>query len=432
MKRYTILLLFASLLFITSGNVTSLARSSQTGTELLKPHQNQYVQPIVLADVEINDSHGQGPAITHFESTTNGQLADYLDRTAFGSIDLNSVFSYNIVAPVSYELNNLQQEASQSGEVLFRQGMYYGFTFMVILLNLVCFFLFDEKVFLYYFFSLTALTSVFLFSDGLLNLFGMESFANPRAIQSTLLMLAIGCAAVFSHNFLSIKDYYPKLKWVSTVQYAAVALMIGACWISGQEIFANMANVILFGIMATYFLTGVFLFSRKNYAKFYVIAYAIPLLFAVDYFVLRNLGVDFLFTQSSHVKAAALVEMLVLSYAIVYRMQAIKEENILRQTEMRIFLRQQEALSSRQKTEKLIEDVYLENLIMHYDLDGLEIKLLQYISEGKDNTKIARKLKTTEADVEELTKELYHKLEISEHIKEDFRMVESQPDYIYN
>ena len=99
---------------------------------------------------------------------------------------------------------------------------------------------------------------------------------------------------------------------------------------------------------------------------------------------------------------------------------------------MRIFLRQQEALSSRQKTEKLIEDVYLENLIMHYDLDGLEIKLLQYISEGKDNTKIARKLKTTEADVEELTKELYHKLEISEHIKEDFRMVESQPDYIYN
>ena len=56
----------------------------------------------------------------------------------------------------------------------------------------------------------------------------------------------------------------------------------------------------------------------------------------------------------------------------------------------------------------------------------------RYISEGKDNTKIARKLKTTEADVEELTKELYYKLEISEHIKEDFRMVESQPDYIYN
>jgi DNA-binding NarL/FixJ family response regulator len=79
-----------------------------------------------------------------------------------------------------------------------------------------------------------------------------------------------------------------------------------------------------------------------------------------------------------------------------------------------------------------MEEVYLENLIMHYDLDGFEIKLLQYISEGKDNAKIARKLKITESEVEEVTKELYHKLEISEHIQEDYRMVDAQADYIYN
>ena len=98
---------------------------------------------------------------------------------------------------------------------------------------------------------------------------------------------------------------------------------------------------------------------------------------------------------------------------------------------MRIFLKRQEAMT-RQSVERLMEDMYLENLIMHYDLNGVEIKLLQYISEGKENTKIARKLKLTEEDVEELTKELYHKLEISEHIQEDHRMVDSQPDYIYN
>ena len=49
---------------------------------------------------------------------------------------------------------------------------------------------------------------------------------------------------------------------------------------------------------------------------------------------------------------------------------------------------------------QLMEEVYLENLIMHYDLDGFEIKLLQYISEGKENAKIARKLKTTESEIE--------------------------------
>ena len=103
----------------------------------------------------------------------------------------------------------------------------------------------------------------------------------------------------------------------------------------------------------------------------------------------------------------------------------------MRQTEMRIFLKRQEAMN-RQSAVKLMEDVYLENLIMHYDLDGLQIKLLQYISEGKENSKIARKLKTTELEIEELTKELYEKLEIGEQIQEDFRLLDSQPDYLYN
>ena len=87
---------------------------------------------------------------------------------------------------------------------------------------------------------------------------------------------------------------------------------------------------------------------------------------------------------------------------------------------------------NRTNTEKLMQDMYLENLIMQYDLDGFEIKLLQYISEGKDNVKIARRLKTTELEIEAHTKDLYNKLDIGEQIQEDFRMVENQPDYIYN
>ena len=87
---------------------------------------------------------------------------------------------------------------------------------------------------------------------------------------------------------------------------------------------------------------------------------------------------------------------------------------------------------NRENITNLMKDVYLENLIMQHDLDGLEIKLLQYISEGVENSKIARKLKMSETNVEELTNELYEKLEIREQVKSDYRMVETQPDYIYN
>ena len=81
---------------------------------------------------------------------------------------------------------------------------------------------------------------------------------------------------------------------------------------------------------------------------------------------------------------------------------------------------------------KLTEDVYLENLIMMYDLDGLEIKLLQYISEGKENKKIAKKFNTTEIDVEEMTRGLYSKIQVGEAVQEDVNLLNLQPDFLYN
>ena len=78
------------------------------------------------------------------------------------------------------------------------------------------------------------------------------------------------------------------------------------------------------------------------------------------------------------------------------------------------------------------EEAYMENLIDHYDLDNTETRLLQYVSEGKENHKIARILNLSEREVERLTLNLYRKLEIAEQIQDDYRMLDQQPDYIYN
>lgn len=313
----------------------------------------------------------------------------------------------------------------------FGEGLFYGFAIMVILLNMICYFLFDEKMFLYYSLSLLTVSGLLFFSDGLLPLVGLDGFATSASFESLLVLSSCIFGSWFATNYLNIQEVIPKMKWISLLLLSSSAILVLMSALSGVVAFASAANVLAFSVISLYFLAGVYLFSKKNYPKFYVIAYSIPLLFAIDYFVFRNLGLEFLMTQPGHIKAAVLVEMLLLTYAIVYRMRAIKEENELRQTEIRIFLKRQEIMN-RKNAMQLMEDVYLENLIMHYDLDGFEIKLLQYISEGKDNAKIARKLKTTEAEIEELSKELYHKLEISEQIQEDYRMVDAQADYIYN
>jgi len=362
-------------------------------------------------------------------SQNNDFFNYYSENTLGGGISLNKEFSYKLIEDSFSSSVNFSPIHVQSN--LFGQGLFYGFAMTVVLLNLVCFFIFEEKLFAYFSAAVATLTVVFFFTDSLFSLIGIEWFVQNQIFLSTFLLLAVGLSALFASKYLSIKEFYPKLSHLTLPLFGISSLLVITAWIYKDSFIASIANSVMFGALSLYFLTGIFLFSKKNYAKFYVIGTFIPLLFSIDYFVFKPFGIDFLFTEAYHLKIATIFEVLLLSYAILYRMQAVKEEGELRQTEMRIFLKRQDVLS-RNKVEELIEDVYLENLIMQYDLDGLEIKLLQYISEGKTNTKIARKLKLTEPEVVDFTKELYQKLEISEHIQEDYIMVDSQPDYIYN
>lgn len=434
--RSVLLLIFLCLCLSVQAKKKTYSKAVPSQSISLKSIENT-----ILSKQTGSEFNGANTAINPSLYTTPVDGFFYLNETFSYSDNFFGVseFSYNISGSGAGDVTTIlnqssipREEASTDSSILFRQGLYYGFALMLVLLNLVCFFLFEEKTYLYYSLALASMSLLLFYSDGLFSLLEIETAGNLFFLQSTFLLLAVASAVLFAAKYLNLQEFAPRLKYVSLPMLATAGLALLFGWLSQNPVFANITNILLFGVMACYFSAGVYLFSKKNYPKFYVIASFIPMLFAVDFFLLNPLGIDFLATQTTHIKAAALAEMLILTYAIMYRMQAIKEENAFRQAEMRIFLKRQEALNTRKKTEKLVEDVYLENLIMHYDLDGLEIKLLQYISEGKDNAKIARKLKTNEHEVEELTKELYEKLEIGEQIQQDYRMVDSQPDYIYN
>jgi hypothetical protein len=366
-----------------------------------------------------NHNINKNDVFSYYSETSNFGGISTLKEISYKYIDKKELGSQTILTPIQYQGN------------LFNQGLFYGFALTIVLLNLVCFFVFDEILFVKFSATVAALTIALFFAEGLFPLIGIDGLLQNYMMQSTLLLIAIGLHSLFTEKYLTIKEYYPKLSQISLAAFGVAFLLLITSWINGSEALTSIVNVILFSVLSFYFIVGVLLFSKKNYAKFYVIGTFIPLLFSIDYFLLKPLGIEFLFTEVVHLKVATLFEVLLLSYAIIYRMEAVKEEGELRQTEMRIYLKRQDAMT-RNQVEQLVEDVYLENLIMQYDLDGIEIKLLQYISEGKENTKIARKLKLTEDEVVDYTKDLYKKLEISEHIQEDYSLLDNQPDYIYN
>lgn len=323
---------------------------------------------------------------------------------------------------------NVQDATSKT---YFIKGLFYGSLAIMLLISIASFFIFEEKVFGFFGLTLSGSLALFFSEDSIGFLLFGNMIENTNALTTTLSCIAAGLIAAFSSKYLTLKEYYPKLKTFTLPLFAFALGLSIATWFVPGELLSITANIMSFAIIFIYYGVGVSLFSKNNYSKFYVIGFSIPLLFSLDYFLLSGLGINFLNTELYHVKTAYFINILLMTYAIVYRMKAIKEETVLRKTEMQIFLKRQEMMN-RDNIAKMVEDVYLENLIMHYDLDGLEIKLLQYISEGKENKKIARKLNTTEVDVEEMTRDLYHKLQISDAIQEDVNLLDAQPDYIYN
>jgi DNA-binding CsgD family transcriptional regulator len=362
-----------------------------------------------------------------------------ISYTRYPSYHLDEFEEYPVYLYVNFDkeayfpiqITSEEEFAKANQQTLFKLGSYYGFAIMVIIINLMCFFLFDEKVFLYYSAVLTMLTLSFFYSDGLFRLMGYDNTFTNIYLEPILHTSLALFAAHFATKFLKLDDLMPKLRWITLGLISAGVVSFISYWLTNNWLFAAIGNAFIWAVLLNYLIAGAKLFKQKVYARFYVVAYSLLFVLMVDFFVLTGFGITFLGITPVHLKTAGILEMLVLTYAIMYRMRAIKEENELMQIEMRLYLRRIELLRSPDNIQ-MVDDLYLENLINLHDLSNLETKILQYISKGKDNAKIAIKLNITEKEVEKITKQLYKKLDISEQIQEDKLIIDEQPDYVYN
>ena len=331
---------------------------------------------------------------------------------------------------------SIVREVSQKSEAnttasLFLKGSFYGAISIILLLNIVSFFLFEEKIFGYFGLAVTGTVLLFFGEDNLSSILFQDNLFKGTAVTTTILCATAGLVALYSSQYLTIKEYFPKLKTFTTPLFLVAAGLSVTHWFVDNAMLPVAVNIIAFTLLTCYFGGGILLFLKNNYSKFYVLGMAIPLMLVLDYFVLQVIGVNFLNVSLTIVKASFFINVLLMTYAILYRMKDIKEETAARKTEMEIFLNK-EKMMERDNIIKLTEEMYLENLIMQYDLDGLEIKLLQYISEGKENKKIAKKLNTSEIEIEEMTRSLYNKIQIGEAVQEDVNLLNLQPDFLYN
>lgn len=292
--------------------------------------------------------------------------------------------------------------------LFFTYGFYYGFAFMVVILNLFYFFTFKDKTFLLYCFVVIIISSGLFHSDGLTAwFFRNEWLIKDGEIIPHVLLPIIG--TFFSSVYLQYDIYFPKLKYWFTVLSLSQIFAFAMYLITQDFKWFALAEFILFALVLTsYWLSAVFLFNKSDYAKFFAIAYVFIFLMSCDFYMAPLFGLPSFGMGTNMVKVGGVLELLVLSYAVMFRMKAIQKEN----TEMKDALYEYslEITQLEVQFNKLKEGK--ENTLTKASLNEREIEVITLISEGLSNTEIADKLFISVNTVKYHIKNLYNKLEI--------------------
>ena len=409
---------------ITQNNKLSISAVSSVFTEIYAIPKADRSKPVLSDNQKIQEQNiAADPA--HKRAQAAAQNSAVVKENSYKNTRAISATNPKLSQNSASDLMFFQQTH------IFSNGLFYGFILMVVLLNGFCSILFKDKAFGFFALGITALGALIFQFDGLAALFTLNTTQSIFAELGTLWLLTV-LMSVFAHQYLLAQQYAPKLQILSGMLIGLSLVAIGFYAFLGSVLFVQIAQVIMVTLIGRYLFLGLVRAKNSRYVKIFVLALTPLLVVLVDQLIYNQIGQSLFGLSDGLLKISTIALVLIMTYGLLYRMQALKGEQDMRNLEMRIFMDRQEAFTARIKTEKLVEDLYLENLIMQYDLDGFEIKLLQYISEGKTNAIIAKKMKTTVEEIEDRTKDLYQKLDIAEQIREDEALLQSQPDYLYN
>ena len=169
---------------------TKLTDSKNVSNELI---DNYYFKIPVLSP-NVNATQKTATSINTTPATNSDEkaLISQIEEISYNN-------KQNLAVGNSIILQETESSLSE-GKTLFKQGMFYGFALMVVLLNLVCFLLFEEKIFLFYSLALTFVTTSFMHSDGVLHLLGMEPFKMQKQCNQLYYLLQRASVSYLHQN----------------------------------------------------------------------------------------------------------------------------------------------------------------------------------------------------------------------------------------
>lgn len=309
-------------------------------------------------------------------------------------------------------VRRLADHYSSERITFFKNGLYYGFALMVLIINLFFYFSLKSKTFLFYSFFLMAINLSFLDIDGLFYLFLPHSIIYYIGILFRFSIPFFG--AFFAHRFLNLREFMPRSKKLGAIFLLLSFLSYLGFLLTNYYLYAAIGDTFGLITLLYYWILGALVYKKHDFAKIFTIGYSLVLLSAVWYISQLNWGIqDFFSVGPNLLKFGALFEMLILTYAITYRVKSLQVENDEFKKEIKsyvgeiVFLEEKIKNSTRSSTEDKISV-----LSEKYNLTTQEVNVLQLISTGYSNQRIADELFISLNTLKYHIRNIYQKLDI--------------------
>ncbi len=318
----------------------------------------------------------------------------------------------------SYKKDDYKQQDQFS---YLKAGLYYGFALMVIIFNLFFFYHFKDRTFLYYSIVLFAITAGLFHRDALFKLM----FDSGWFIQDGEIIIHSGIAifgALFAASYLQHEHYFPKLKYPVAVILIFVLVSYILYEVSGSFFWFMLGELLVILVLTIYWVSSLFLFKKSTFFTFFAIGYSVILFLAFDFYASPLLGAPNLGITTGLLKIGGVLEMLILSYAVVYRMRILRQEN--EEIQLAIF----NYTSQIEKLEEKLNSLESSNdqPSPFMNLNVREKEILMLISKGLTTKEMAEQLFISANTVKYHTKKLYDKLQIKSRQEARLKAVEYQ------
>lgn len=284
----------------------------------------------------------------------------------------------------------------------FRLGMFYGLAAVIFIINALFFIFFGQRIFAYYGLFQACIVTAIASSDGLFTFFTDR----PDFLNYADIPLHIGAFVTgffFAGQFIGWSEAFSRIKFVLILavvcSISSMMLYIG----SGEMLFYILAESIAFLMLCSYWIIALRQFKTNKNARLYVFAYSLYLLFAIEYYVVRQIGFPGIRLFSGQLKISCVTEMIVLLIGIIYRALSVLHENHYFRQKIESYIQER---SDREKID-------LQGIREKYNLTERETEVLGYMAQGMSNPEIAERMFVSVNTIKYHIRNIFVKMEIN-------------------